>query len=43
MEYIRLNRSKCDVLDSIAIQLKTLSSIHIRLEAELEDALERQI
>ncbi len=43
VEYIRSNHSKCDVLNFIAVQLKALSSIYIRLEAELEDTFEKQI
>ena len=41
MECIRSNRSRCDVLDPIAVQLEVLSSIHVRLEAELEDAFKK--
>ena len=37
------NRSKYDVLSPIVIQLKTLSSIYIRLKTELEDAFEKQM
>ena len=43
IKYIRSNRSKYDILGPIAIQLKALSSIYIRLETELKDAFEKQI
>ena len=42
-ECIRSNRSRCDVLGPIATQLEILSSIYVRLKAELEDAFEKQM
>jgi len=41
MEYVRSNRSRCDVLDSIIAQLEVLFSTHVRLEIELEDIFEK--
>ncbi len=41
IEYIRSNRSGYDVLSPTAVQLKTLSSIHIRLKVELKDTFEK--
>ncbi len=43
IKYIRSNRSKYDILGPIAIQLKALSSIYVRLEAELEDIFKKQM
>ncbi len=43
IECVRLNRSGCNVLGLTTAQLEILSSIHTRLEVELEDAFEKQI
>src|SRR6266566_5418464 len=43
MECVRSNRFRCDILSPITAQLKTLSSIYICLETELEDVFEKQI
>ena len=41
IEYICSNYFRYNILDLIAIQLETLSSIYARLKAELEDAFEK--
>ncbi len=41
MKYVCSNRSRCDVLGLTVAQLEALSSIYVRLEAELEDAFEK--
>ncbi len=43
VEYVQLNRSRCNVIDPTTAQFKTLSSIYVCLEAELEDAFKKQI
>ena len=41
IEYVRSNRFKYDILSPTATQLKALSSTHIHLKTELEDAFEK--
>src|SRR6266566_9697285 len=41
IEYVRSNRSKCNILGPITIQLEALSSIYTRLEAKLKNAFEK--